>query len=134
MKIIKQFLHFAAVGLVGTAAQYIALVGLVSAFSMNAVFASSLGYILGALVNYQLNFRFTFNSNKKHSDTLPKFLSVAAFGFMLNGLLIAVFIERFLFHYLVSQILATGIVLLWNYGANKAWTFREQHASSSNEN
>ena len=127
MEVIKQFIHFAAVGLVGTSAQYLTLIGLVSAFSMNAVFASSLGYILGALVNYQLNFRFTFNSNKKHSDTLPKFLSVAAVGFLLNGLLIAAFIGQLSFHYLVSQVLSTGIVLLWNYGANKIWTFREKH-------
>jgi len=133
MSIVKQFIHFAAVGLVGTVAHYITLICLVSILSTNAVLASSAGYIVGAFVNYYLSFRFIFNSNKKHTDALPKFLSVAVVGFALNGILILVFIEYFLFYYLLSQVFATGIVLVWNYGANKAWTFREKRIAIDRE-
>ena len=44
---------------------------------MGAVAASTLGAIAGALVNYSLNHRFTFASDKAHRQALPRFAVVA---------------------------------------------------------
>jgi putative flippase GtrA len=126
-RVIKQFSVFGLVGLAGTAAHYALLLLLVSGFAVYPVIASSAGAILGAFINYYLNYRFTFRSNKRHGESMPRFFTVAAIGFLLNGGLMWGATEVWRMHYLLGQILATGIVLMWNYLGNLCWTFsREQ--------
>ena len=121
-----QFLCFALVGLVGTAAHFLVLYTLVSAVGFDPVAGSSLGFLAGALVNYWLNYQLTFRSSAKHREALPKFLTVAAGGWLLNGALMAILLSQVKAHYLLLQGLVSGIVLLWNFLANRLWTFRER--------
>lgn len=120
-----EFLRFAAVGTVGAVAHYSLLILAVEGMGIGAVAASSAGAVLGALVNYALNRRFTFNSDKSHAEALAKFLTIAGVGFVLNGLLMALFVEWLGIFYLLSQLLATGLVLMWNFLGNRFWTFRD---------
>jgi putative flippase GtrA len=117
-----RFLRYAGAGAVGTAAQYVLLVVLVQAHALGAVAASTVGAIAGALVNYALNHRFTFASDRAHAQALPRFAAVAAAGIVLNALVIAALVAVGA-HYLVAQVAATGAVLVAGYLANRAWTF-----------
>lgn len=123
-KTIRQFLLFAAIGGIGTLGQYITLVGLVESGSIKPLPSSVLGFIVGAIINYFLNYRFTFQSNKSHREAMSKFFVVALFGAAINTFLMYIGIEHLHLYYLLSQIIATGIVLIWNFVANKLWTFR----------
>ncbi len=122
--IVKQFASFMAVGAVGTAAHYSALIALVQIAGVNPVPASGVGFIVGALVNYALNYRLTFRSTKQHRESMPKFFIVAALGLVLNTALMVLLIESLKLYYLVGQVIATAIVLLWNFTANRLWTFK----------
>jgi putative flippase GtrA len=122
-KNILLFIRFAGVGLVGTLAHYTVLVILVEGFRAGPVTASSSGYIVGALVNYLLNYFYTFGSNRKHIEALPRFYAIAAIGFGLNALIMAFLVGFPSVNYVLAQLVATGIVLIWNFAANKAWTF-----------
>ena len=124
-RLLPQFLSFALIGLVGTAAHFLVLYTLVAQFELGPVLASSVGAVTGALVNYGLNYRLTFRSRKRHRDALPKFLVVAAGGWLLNGLLMAILLSRLDIHYLLVQVIVTSLVLVWNFLANRLWTFRE---------
>jgi putative flippase GtrA len=125
-EIFRLFLKFAGVGVFGTLAHYATLVLLVESFGIGAVFGSSAGFAVGALVNYLLNYRFTFQSSRRHTEALPRFYFVAMFGFLFNALIMWVLVQGLGMHYLISQILATGIVLIWNFAANLIWTFAEK--------
>lgn len=118
-----QFLRYAGAGAVGTAAQYALLVVLVQARWTGPVVASTLGAIAGALVNYGLNHRFTFASRRRHAEALPRFAVVAIASIALNALVIAAVLGATGAHYLVAQVIATGVVLVAGYLANRAWTF-----------
>ena len=120
---IVKLIKFSAVGVVGTMAHYSVLVFLVQLLSVNVLVASSIGALVGALVNYLLNYKWTFNSNKRHSEAMVKFFTVAAVGFIMNGLFMMLFTEVLVFHYLIAQVVTTGIVLFWNFLANHYWTF-----------
>lgn len=122
--LLKKFISFAGVGLIGTSVQYVTLVLLVYTFSTSPVIASSIGMILGAFTNYYLNHRVTFKSNKKHAEALPKFLTIALIGLLFNGLIMTLFTEYIKIHYLIAQVIATGIVLIWNFLGNLLWTFK----------
>src|SRR5262245_8016411 len=76
----RQFLTFAAVGAVGTAAHFAVLVLLVEALDFSPAAATTVGFVCGAVVNYALNRRFTFVSARSHRAALPQFLLVAALG------------------------------------------------------
>lgn len=125
-KTIHPFLRFAAWGAVGTGVQYATLTLLVELFATGPAVASSLGFLLGAVTNYFLNYQFTFYSTQPHTVALPKFFVVAGVGFFLNGSIIVLLNHVFLLHYLAAQVCATGLVLVWNYTANRCWTFPDE--------
>jgi len=123
---IGQFVRFAGVGVVGTGAHYATLIALVQALAVNAVLASSLGAIVGALVNYFLNYRYTFRSSKRHHEAMSKFFVIAGVGFALNGAIMALLTQLLVLHYLLSQVISTGLVLGWNFAGNRLWTFHDR--------
>jgi len=120
---IGQFLLFAGVGAIGTLGHYTTLIVLVQFWAVDPVFASSLGFVVGAIINYILNYHFTFQSDKRHAEALTKFLIVATIGAGINGFIMYIGVENTNINYLVVQIFATGVVLLWNFIVNKLWTF-----------
>ena len=123
MKTSQQFLVFAGIGAIGTVGHYTTLILLVQLLHTNPVIASTIGFVTGALINYLLNYRITFNSNKEHHETLTKFFSVATLGAVFNGLIMSAGFHLFDIHYLIIQLIATGLVLVFNFMANKHWTF-----------
>ena len=56
------------VGAVGTACHYLLFISLVEGISLAPVPSSIAGYIMGAFVNYALNYRVTFRSDKNHAE------------------------------------------------------------------
>jgi putative flippase GtrA len=121
---IREFVTFAGVGVIGTAVHYLALVALVQGFGVAPIPASVVGFILGAFTNYVLNYRITFLSTKKHSEAMMKFYLVALAGLTLNTLVMAFAIRWLAFHYLLAQASATAVTLMFNFCGNRYWTFR----------
>jgi len=120
-----KFLHFSGVGIIGTLVHYSVLIFLVHVVAVSAVEASSAGFIAGALTNYLLNYRYTFASKKRHQEAMIKFFIVALIGLFFNALIMSFFTDALQLHYLLSQVIATALVLLWNFAANHMWTFHE---------
>ena len=118
-----QFLNFAWVGVIATALQYTILIVLVQFGEVRPALASGVGYAAGATINYLLNYHYTFASDRSHFRAVVKFLTVAVIGLMVNSLIVAVATERLGVYYLLAQAIATGLVLVWNFAANRFWTF-----------
>lgn len=128
---LRHFLLFAALGAVGTVAQYTVLVGLVQGAGAGPVPASTLGFLAGGVVNYTLARRIAFRSSKPHREAATKFFLVAGVGLCLNALLMSTFTGIAGLPYLVAQVLTTGLLLFWHYGGNLLWTFREAKARTA---
>jgi putative flippase GtrA len=123
----KQFVAYTGAGAIGTAAHYLTLILLVELLRVPPLFASSAGAIAGALVNYVLNYKFIFKSDKSHAEAMTKFLIVAAAGFCINFLLMWLLVNKLLVNYLIAQVITTGVVLVTNYTANRIWTFKRNN-------
>ncbi len=130
---IGQFLLFAGVGAIGTIGHYTTLIVLVQFWAVDPVFASSFGFVIGAMINYILNYEFTFRSKKRHAEALKKFLIVAIIGAGINGSIMYLGVEYTNINYLIVQIAATCVVLLWNFLVNKLWTFAHHGVDISPE-
>lgn len=120
---LRQFARFLIVGCGSAIGHYGLLIALVQVAGVAPVPASAAGALLGAVINYVLNYHFTFRSEAQHRVALVKFACVALVGLSLNTLFMWIGIELFHLHYLVSQILTTGLVVIWSFSGNRFWTF-----------
>ena len=118
-----QFIHYAGAGAIGTGVHYATLIALVQGGLARPVIGSTLGALAGALVNYLLNYHFTFASQRRHARTAPRFAAISAAGIVLNAAVLAGVLALAGPHYVVAQLVATGVVLVAGFQANRAWTF-----------
>ena len=119
---VNRFVRFAAVGGIATAIQYAILILLVRGAGMAPTPASSIGFVLSAGVNYLLNYRFTFQSDRPHGPAAAKFGLLAGMGLLINAAIMRLMTGAGV-HYLIAQVSATAVVLLWNFIGNSFWTF-----------
>ncbi len=120
-RINTQFARNLLAGSVGTAAHFLVLFGLVKVVNVKPLIATSAGFVVGALINYCLNYRYTFASQKTHREAMWRFLVVAVAGAGINAVVFS--IAKTQFHYLVAQVFATAFVVISTYAANRLWTF-----------
>ena len=121
----REFLKFAHSGAIGTLGHYAVLWWAVDGVGLDPVAGSALGALVGAGINYLLNYHWTFISQLPHSRTLPRFLAIAGVSFALNTWLMALLVSRTSLHYLVAQVVVTMICMAINYLASRFWAFRE---------
>lgn len=119
-----RFGRFLVAGLVATAVQYLVLMVGVEALDARPARASAAGFVLGAVVGYLLNRSYTFGSRVGHAVGAARFATVAAVGLLGNVLFMVLLTGYLHLHYVLAQVLATGVVMLWNFAANALWTFR----------
>jgi putative flippase GtrA len=124
MKMFPRIVRFFGAGCGSALAHYSVLISLVQALGVNPVAASVAGALVGGIVNYVLNYRFTFRSENSHLTSGPRFVIAALVGMTLNALFMWTGVEWLGMHYLLAQLLTTGLVFLWSYNASRLWTFR----------
>ena len=121
--LLAQLARFLAAGGAATAVHYALLFGLVETGLLPPTPATCVGYAVAAAANYGLRRRFVFRSRAPHRRTLPRYLLVLGAGFGLNGGLMALGAGVLGLPYGAVQVVATGLVLLWNFTAHRLWTF-----------
>lgn len=125
---IRQFLKFGIVGAGNTLVDfglYVFLTRVAHAYFLLAHVGS---FLCAVVVSYILNKRWTFRDTSRPllSRQLGQFLVVSAVGAVLSSLLLFGLVEYAGLPDLVGKVLAIGIVLFWNFFANKHWTFQSR--------
>jgi len=120
----RQFLRFASVGAISTAVQYVILWSGVEIFAAPAAASSAIGYALGSVVNYLLNYFFTFESDQSHVKAASKYYIVLFIGWCANFGLMELFVNHAGWNYWFAQICTTGICLMWNFIGGRLWAFK----------
>lgn len=118
------FIKFLGIGAIATIIQYVIFITLVEFTSLAVVLASALGYGISSIFNYLMNYHYTFSSDAKHKVASLKFTLVALVGLSLNSILMYLLVGLFEVHYIISQIIVTGVILVINFFAHKLWTFQ----------
>jgi putative flippase GtrA len=120
------FVRFAAAGAVGTGVHYLILIVLVSGMAVNPAWAAMWGALCGAVVNYVLNHHYNFGGSHSHREAAPRFSVMVVLGVALNGTLVHLLSGAGV-NYLVSQALATLVILLFNFFVCKTWIFAKNN-------
>lgn len=129
LKIGLQFVKFASVGALGTALHYAVLIFLVSILDAAPWFGAVLGAISGALLNYFMNQRYTFGNRNSHARAFPRFVLATALTTFANGAIVKLLVDETL-HYLISQVIATSVILVLNYFASRFWIYSGEGKSA----
>lgn len=136
----ERFIKFAAVGTAG-AVTHFAIFNIAQALSVPILVANTLGFIAAVVQNFGLNRIWTFPESRSRArgGQLFQFAIVSVVGLIINqGVLL---LCRYAFRpFWVDQLeseslalwvndnfalaVAIGVVLFWNFLANRFWTYR----------
>ncbi|MFT5335940.1 MAG: putative flippase GtrA [Halioglobus sp.] len=113
------------VGGLGTVTHLSLLYLFVEFLFLSPLVASSTAFVCVVLQSYSLNRNWTFQSDKAHATTLPRYVIVSCFGFATNLAIMFVMINIFALWYMAAQIVTIVVIPAMNFLLNKYWTFSE---------
>jgi putative flippase GtrA len=122
--ILAQFIKFGVVGVSNTLITFLVYTLLVKVAGVWYLAASGIGFGVGAVNGYLLNRRWTFRGHAGGAVTAVRWVIVQGCGLLLNLGLVYLFVAQAVLDKLVGQALATAIVVVITFYANRRWTFR----------
>ena len=124
-EIFIKFFKFGIVGVSGVVVDFGVTWLLKEQLRLNKYIANSAGFGCAVLSNYVLNRIWTFHSSDPHVGIqFAKFTMVALIGLGMNNAIIFFLTERRGVKFYTAKLIATGVVMLWNFGANLLFTFK----------
>jgi len=148
-KEITRFLKFSVVGTLGTAIDFGGLNLLILTFGFSKILANTCSFSVAVISNFIWNRLWTFPESKDRpiAPLLFQFVLVNIGGLLLNQaiflsldawvlseagalaapmatLALSIGLAHYKLAYNLSKAIATIIVLFWNFGANRLWTYR----------
>jgi putative flippase GtrA len=121
---LAEMVRFGLVGVLTNVVYFGALGVLTFTTALPLWLAGGLSYALSMVVNYLVQRRATFRSERAHVKAGPRYLVVQLIGLCLNSLLLDVLVTRLGVHLLAGLAVALAVVMLWSYLAQKLWVFR----------
>lgn len=114
---IKKIINFGIVGIIATVIDFISLYIMHSVFSLNLYFSITIAFVLSLFFNFILSMKFVFQNNKNLSilKQIIIFTITAIIGLLINQIVIYLLSELLSVHYMISKILATIIVMIFNF-------------------
>jgi len=128
---VNRFLKFATVGAVGAVVDFSLLNIGIQVFGLEKWLANTISFSAAVVSNFTWNRLWTFPESRKDPllRQLGQFFLVNLVGYAINqGIFLS--LDRHVFGgwgvlgYNVSKAIAIGVVLLWNFGINRVWTYR----------
>lgn len=148
----ERFAKFTVVGTIGFIVDFgtltflvevVNLPGLVSentqfSETVGLVLANTISFTLAVISNFTLNRYWTYPESraKRKRVQLPQFLLVSAIGLILNNVILVLttpifdwmiinitFLPGIVDGYVPAKIMATIVVLFWNFFVNRYWTY-----------
>ncbi len=119
-----KFFRYMVSGGLAVLVHLLVLALLVETTGMDKIFATSAGFVSGCVVNYLIQYHWVFSSGEHHGRAIVFYFGFALIMLFANAQIFKFFLSVLGLYYLVSQVLATGIVFLLNFICNLTITFR----------
>ncbi len=137
----RRFIKFATVGTCGAITHFTIVNVLMQLFGFSLLAANPFGFITAVIQNFTLNRLWTFPESQTRSrrTQLPQFALVSLIGLGINQLVVLI-VHHFGKPLWINAVgnanlgntlsanfalaFAIGIVLTWNFTANRLWTYR----------
>jgi len=96
---------------------------------MHYLLAACFGFVAGLVFNFLLSRALVFRAETARVGRLLEFAGYALIGLVGLGLteaLLYFFTEIVQFHYMISKVVASAVVLFWNFFARKVILYRSE--------
>lgn len=121
----RQFRRYVLAGSAALATHLTVLILLVELTGMPKTAATMVGFAAALPVNYLLQHAFVFSpQSRDHAVFFTRYLVVTLTAAGLNALLFAGLVRGGQVPYPVAQVIATGVIFVLNFLANRSFTFR----------
>jgi len=132
LKEFNRFAKFAIVGALGAVIDFGLLNLLRGVYGWDLIWANTLSVGVAMLSNFIWNRYWSFpeSRTRKKRTQLPQFALVDLIGLVINNLIVVGIDAVLVSHvgepwsYNIAKALAIGVVLFWNFGVNRLWTYR----------
>lgn len=119
--LINQIIKFGIVGVLAFLIDYILLFVLVEYLGMYYLISSAISFTVSVVFNYICSMKFVF---ARRDDISKKkefivFLILSIVGLLINQAMMWIMVDKLLIYYMISKIIVTGIVMIWNFISRK---------------
>lgn len=128
MELIKVFFKFSVVGFSGVLVN-LAVYSFLLHLKMLYLWAAGISFVVAVTNNFYWNYIWTFRNKGRHKSVERKYLDfflISLVNFLVNLILLRVFVEVFYLDKIVAQLLAVGLASVLNFAGNFLITFKDK--------
>ena len=120
-KLLAQFMKFGVVGVIAFVIDYGLLALLTELFGINYLVSATISFTASVVFNYVASMRYVFT----HKEGMSRrrefviFVVLSVIGLLINNGCMWAGVELLGVHYLLTKIVATAIVMSWNFVTRK---------------
>lgn len=120
-KLMQQILRFGVVGGIAFLIDYISLIICKEVFGLNVLLSAAIAFTISVIFNYILSVKWVFDVNKEKSEkkNFILFIIFSVIGLILTEIIMWFGTDILKIHYLIVKIIATGIVMVFNFVTRK---------------
>lgn len=120
-KLLNQILKFGVVGGLAFIIDYGILIFLTEVFHINYLISTTISFIVSVIFNYIMSIFWVFDvdENKNRTTVFSVFIILSVIGLLLNDLFMWIFVDGMSIHYLIAKIIATLLVMIYNFITRK---------------
>lgn len=125
--LLLQFFRYGFVGAAATIADWGALFILTEYIGIYYLISGVSAFLLGLSVNFFLSKKFVFSNEKNEHSPSTEFAVygiIGVIGLLMTMGIMFVLTEKLCFNYMMSKIISTVIVFVWNFAARKIVLYR----------
>ncbi len=123
----RQLIKFSVVGISSTIIDWLIYFLITRFLGIFYIFAKIISFLMAVINSYTWNRKWTFRSeNPQKAQEFVKFLVVSVVGLTLNTAVMFLAVSKAHWHDLYALILATSVVMAWNFTIDKMWVFNRK--------
>lgn len=118
-----EFVRYAVVGVLTAFVYFFGVYGLSHIFEVEIIVSTCVSYFFAVLVNYIINYRWTFSSLSSHKIAAKRYFVMVVFGALINSSFV------YVAHYILGlafipvQLSAIAVVCASNYFISRGWVY-----------
>ena len=122
-KLLEQFVKFGVVGVFATVIDFGVLVALTEWLGVDPVISAAISFTASVLFNYAASMRYVFQRREDmtRGKELLIFVALSVAGLGINEALMWLGVNVAHLNYVLVKLLATAVVMLWNFFSRKRW-------------
>ena len=120
-RLFSQFIKFGVVGAIATVIDFGLLIFLTEVFHINYLISATVAFTAAVIFNYLASMRYVFT----HKEELSRrkefiiFVVLSVIGLLINNGCMWLGVELFAIDYRITKVVATAIVVMWNFITRK---------------